>query len=160
MGSKGVTPIIATVILLMMTVAAAGAAYMWMNSLQSTIQRQVEETAGGVTGATQLMFDFKYKKCNATETGGAYGHNEIELIVENTGQGTIHEGPISLVLVDGEGNDLEFVENTGAMSGDFNVDTFLSINFNVTTDLVLGEEYTLRLSLPGNVVGSQFCVAR
>ncbi|MBR9679327.1 MAG: hypothetical protein GON13_03605 [Nanoarchaeota archaeon] len=160
MNCKGVTPIIATVLLLMMTVAAAGAAYMWMNSLQATIQRQVEDTAGGVTGATQLMFDFKYKKCNATETGGVYGHNEIELIIENTGQGNIHDGPVSLVLVDSEGSDLEFVENKNVMSGDFNVDTFLSVNFNVTTDLVLGEEYTLRISLPGNVVGSQFCVAR
>ena len=158
--SKGITPIIATVLLLMMTVAASGAAYLWMTTLQDQIQRQVETTATNVAGASELEFQFRYKKCNATETGGMYSHNEVEVYLENTGQGTINQGPVGLTLIDDEGNDLEFVQRTDAMTEDFHVDTFLYIGFNVTTDLVKDYEYILRVSLPGNAVGSQICTAR
>ena len=155
--SKGVTPVIATVLLLMMTVAAAGAAYLWMNSLQNSIQQNVEETYGDVSDSARIEFQFRYRKCNATEAVGS-GHNEIEIIVENTGQQNIPQGPVSLVLVDDMGMDLEFVEATDAMTEDLSVSSFLSLAFNVTTDLDVGGEYVLRVGLPGGVTGSQFCI--
>lgn len=158
--SKGISPIIATVLLLMMTVAAAGGAYVWMTSLQTQIQKQVEDTAGSITGSSQLEFQFRYRKCNATETGGSYYHNEIELILENTGQATIEQGPVGLTLIDEQGSDLEFVQNNGGMQSDFPVDTFLALNFNVSTDLVPENDYVLKVSLPGGVIGSQLCTAK
>jgi flagellin-like protein len=158
--SKGITPVIATVLLLMMTVAASGAAYLWMTSLQSEIQKSVQQTAQGVTGTTDLEFQFRSKKCNATESSPPFTHNEIEVYLQNTGQGLIEQGPVGLTLVDDEGNDLEFVERTDAMTKDFEVNKYLFLGFNVTTDLVENEEYILRISLPGGVVGSQICTAR
>ena len=159
--SKGISPIIATVLLLMMTVAAAGAAFVWMTSLQTQIQQQVENTAGSVTGASNLEFQFRYRKCNSTNTGeNGFTHNEVEVILENTGQDSISQGPIGLTLVDDEGNDIEFVQNSNSMSNDFAVDTFLPANFNVSTTLIQGGEYILRISLPGGVTGSQLCVAQ
>ena len=43
MVKKGVTAIIATVLLLMMTVAAAGVAYSWMMSMQKSIQKDTQD---------------------------------------------------------------------------------------------------------------------
>ena len=40
---KGITPVIAIVLLLMMTVAAAGMAYVWIMSLQEDIEEQANE---------------------------------------------------------------------------------------------------------------------
>ncbi|RLG13453.1 MAG: hypothetical protein DRN71_04805 [Candidatus Nanohalarchaeota archaeon] len=40
---KGITPVIAIVLLLMMTVAAAGMAYVWIMSLQESVQNQGNE---------------------------------------------------------------------------------------------------------------------
>ena len=156
---KGVTPIIATVLLLMMTVAAAGAAYLWMNSLQSQIQNEVERTANTVAGASELEFQYRFRKCNATDSS-VYGHTEIEAYVENTGQGNINQGPVGLTLIDDEGIDLEFVQRDDAMTEDFDVDTFLYLGFNVTTDLVAGVDYIIKISLPGGVTGSQICTAK
>lgn len=150
---KGITPIIATVLLLMMTVAAAGAAYVWMNSLQDQIQKEVENTAGSLADSSRLEFQFRYRKCNSTDS-------TAEVYLENTGQAKINQGPVSLTLVDTDGLDLEFVEDENAMVKDFNVDTFLQLKFNLTTDMGNGEEYILKVSLPGGVVGSQLCVAR
>jgi flagellin-like protein len=44
LGRKGITPIIATILVVMMTVAAAGAMFFWLTRLQGTGQGAVEES--------------------------------------------------------------------------------------------------------------------
>ncbi len=46
---KGITPVVAIILLLLMTIAAAGAAYIWVTRLQGTL----EETSGGGISDTQ-----------------------------------------------------------------------------------------------------------
>lgn len=150
---KGVTPIIATVLLLMMTVAAAGAAYLWMSTLQQRIQEEVATTSSTISGSSGLQVDIRFKVCNSTS-------DFVELVVENTGTSSISRGVVGLTLKDDSGVDLEFVENDTALSSDFNVNTFLTIGFDLQTDLVSGESYVLQLVMPGSVSTSAFCTAQ
>ncbi len=162
MRDRGVTPVIATVLLLMMTVAAAGAAYFWMTGLQTRLQSEIGETASTVTSNVELQFDIRYKKCNATETGGVYGnHSEIEMVLENTGTSAIPKGGVGLTLRDEDGNDLEFISSTCTqMITDLAVSTFLDMKCNVSTDLVSGEDYILRVALPSGAVNTARCTAQ
>lgn len=80
MGSrKGITPVIALVLLLMMTVAAAGMAYVWFMSVQeetqTTVQESLSERTGQMAGAVTI--DAVY------ETG-----NVAYVAVRNTGSVT------------------------------------------------------------------------
>ena len=51
-GQKGITPIIAIILLLMMTVAVAGAAFFWLSRIQNQLQGGVESFQG--TMMTQI----------------------------------------------------------------------------------------------------------
>ncbi|PIO00221.1 hypothetical protein COT72_02415 [archaeon CG10_big_fil_rev_8_21_14_0_10_43_11] len=173
MDSRGVTPIIATVLLLMMTVAAAGAAYLWMTSLQGLIQSEVEGTATFVTTQSAFQFDVRFRRCIAATDLDPDERNTIEVTLENTGTAPIEEGPVGITLRDENGNDLTFNSNEtmmGAYLGSvgrstFQVDTFLNLEWSVSdwdSPITLEEDtdYILYISLPGGVVGSSRCTGR
>lgn len=73
---KGITPVIAIVLLLMMTVAAAGLAYMWVIGVQQEAQTGIETQVQQIQqqAAAQLTIDTVYN-----ETGN------IDFVLRNSG---------------------------------------------------------------------------
>ncbi len=69
---KGITPVVATVLLLMMTVAAAGAAYTWFTQMQGQLQTQA-------TSDLQTEFRVKDLQCNAKP------ENTVKVSIKNSG---------------------------------------------------------------------------
>lgn len=168
MSKKGITPIIATVILLMMTVAAAGAAYLWMTNLQGLIQTEVEGTATFVTSQSALQFDVVHRRCIAYSSPST--PNIIEAVLLNSGTKDIDSGTVGITIRDEEGNDLAFQSNDTMMEdylnsvghSSFGIDTYLSLIWDVSEwtaflQITEGTDYILYLSLPGGVSGTTKC---
>lgn len=63
MAKKGITAVIATVLLLMMTVAAAGVSYTWIMDMQKSIQKDTEEKYASDVAKTnaELNIDSMWK---------------------------------------------------------------------------------------------------
>ncbi len=76
-GKKGITPIIAIILLLMMTVAVAGAAFFWLSRIQNQLQGGVESYQG--TMFTQMA--------SSVDVVGADldNHNNLTIFFQNTG---------------------------------------------------------------------------
>ncbi len=53
--SKGITPIIAVILLLMMTIAIGGLAYVWIQRLQGSVQTGTENTTTQFTGGIKAV---------------------------------------------------------------------------------------------------------
>src|SRR3990167_8221256 len=64
LNSKGITPIIAVILLLMMTIAIAGLAYTWLQRTQATIQTSTENTT--LTLLAGLKVNLKVEGYNST----------------------------------------------------------------------------------------------
>ncbi|MCK5333209.1 MAG: hypothetical protein KAJ24_01755 [Candidatus Aenigmarchaeota archaeon] len=82
---KGITPVIALVLLLMMTVAAAGMAYVWFMDVQEETQETVRDSLSQRTDqmAGAIVIDAVY------ETGAA---SSTDVIIRNTGSVTYTGG--------------------------------------------------------------------
>ncbi|MCW1300652.1 MAG: hypothetical protein OH363_05120, partial [Candidatus Parvarchaeota archaeon] len=94
MNKKGITPVIATILLLLMTVAAAGTAYFWMVSVQSKIQTGV--STGIEQQLTQAQYQIKTVGVTCNETSGIYS-----VSVMNIGPNDIPTGTATLVVTNG-----------------------------------------------------------
>ncbi len=64
LNTKGITPIIAVILLLMMTIAIAGLAYTWLQRTQATIQSSTENTTTTLLGG--LKVNLKVEGYNST----------------------------------------------------------------------------------------------
>ena len=72
LNSKGITPIIAVILLLMMTIAIAGLAYTWLQRTQATIQSSTENTTTALLGG--LKVNLRVEGYNSTcVMGGTAG---------------------------------------------------------------------------------------
>jgi len=81
---KGITPVIAIVLLLMMTVAAAGGAYAWLTQLQEQFQNQAEEDVERGIDITDL-------RCYNDQ-----GTGTVEVFFSNSGTTQLDLNPIDL----------------------------------------------------------------
>ncbi len=87
-GQKGITPIIAIILLLMMTVAVAGAAFFWLSRIQNQLQGGVESFQG--TLMTQIaskvdVVDADYNNnTNLTIFFQNTGNTKIPVTMDNT----------------------------------------------------------------------------
>ena len=88
---KGITPIIAVVLLLMMTVAAAGLAYQFVINAQTGVQAGLEQEIAGTQAQSQakLTIDTVY---NTT--------TDVVISLRNSGSYTFNTGDLS-VYIDG-----------------------------------------------------------
>ena len=79
-GKKGITPIIAIILLLMMTVAVAGAAFFWLSRIQNQLQGGVESFQGTVL--TQMA-----SKVDVVDADwmNASGDENLTIFLQNTG---------------------------------------------------------------------------
>jgi len=83
---KGITPVIAIVLLLMMTVAASGGAWMWIQELQNEFQGQVD-----IRSDIKLISLTCYNKL---------GDGQVEAYFKNTGKSQIDLGHVNMYVTD------------------------------------------------------------
>ncbi|MEM4714082.1 MAG: archaellin/type IV pilin N-terminal domain-containing protein [Candidatus Nanoarchaeia archaeon] len=80
LNKKGITPIIAIILLLMMTVAVAGAAFFWLSRIQSQLQGGIESYQG--TMMTQVASKVDVIAANYKNESG---QENLTIIFQNTG---------------------------------------------------------------------------
>lgn len=75
---KGISPVIAVILLLMMTVAVAGAAFFWLSRIQGQMQGGVESYQGKIfenIAAKVDVIDADYATLSSTENLTVFFHN-------------------------------------------------------------------------------------
>ncbi len=77
-GKRGITPIIAIILLLMMTVAVAGAAFFWLSRIQNQLQGGVESYQGTIFTQMSSRVDVVATDYNAPD-------KNLTIIFQNTG---------------------------------------------------------------------------
>lgn len=70
MNTRGITPVISVVLLLMMTVAIAGIAWFWLQGMTERIMNATEETTDVQFGKLVFDLDFGSTKVYCTPAGG------------------------------------------------------------------------------------------
>ncbi|MFB6076544.1 MAG: archaellin/type IV pilin N-terminal domain-containing protein, partial [Candidatus Nanohaloarchaea archaeon] len=87
---SGITPVVAIVLLLMMTVAAAGAAYTWFSQMQSQVQERATQTL-------QTDMEVKDLRCDSST-------DKIEVAIKNSGSTEIELTNTDLFVRDSTGH--------------------------------------------------------
>lgn len=154
--SKGITPIIAIVLLLLITLGVIAGVNFFISSFQTRAQTSIEETSEKVITSGQQAISPVFKKCNGTS-------NEITLRVRNVGTVDIEGGEVQLIIRDEQGDqDLAFVTD----DTDFPVtqvlepDKTIVLSFDTDTagfDLANSTTYSLEVILPGGVKTTTTC---
>ncbi len=148
MGSKAITPIVSIILLLMMTVFASTAAYLWMNNVQSSIQENVQRNLEGSFNEQLTSFTIISSTCNASS-------NNVTLILLNTGSVDISSGDFVLTLSSTTGANLDTVIENNFPGLDA-ADT-MSLEITSNYNIILGNRYTLRATTPGGNSMSDSC---
>ena len=94
MKRKGITPIIAIVLLLMMTVAAFGMTFVWVQKTQGEIQDGVSDEVTNMMGKNAAQFSIE--SVYNDSTGGL-----IAVIIRNSGTYSFSDGSQFKIYVDG-----------------------------------------------------------
>jgi len=148
MNKKGITPVIATILLLLMTVAAAGTAYFWMVSVQSKIQTGVS------TGIEQQLTQAQYQ----VKLAGVVCNNmTYKITIMNVGPNDIPSGNATLVVTNGTtGATIAVVTNTSSLIARNSVQLIV---FNLSTATLpgAGNVTGVKITLPGGAEASDSC---
>ncbi len=149
MNKRAITPVIATVLLLMMTVAAAGAAYFWITTIQSRIQGQIG------TQASDSAAQNKQIQIISVECGNASPHT-VNATIINTGSLDIEAGNTAVTIIDNQGR----VQATNVSSMNA-----LARNNIATISFVIGpltatRTYGVKITIPGGAEQSGVCVSK
>ncbi len=93
---KGITPVIAIVLLLMMTVAAAGGAYAWLTQLQEQFQNQAESSIErGINIVDMQCYN---------QDGSGY----VEVFFKNSGTKALDLNPIDMNIRAGSTGNINY----------------------------------------------------
>ncbi len=144
---KGLTPIIAMVLLLMMAVAAAGLMYTFAFNLQTKAQEGVEQTTTELIeqqqqyAQTRLAVDSVYN----TSSGN------IGVVIRNVGSKTIAEGETIGLYIDGVKQDL-----TGTTCDNLAPQNTCVVQTN-TAFPAAGEKSVIRVVAPSGVSTTYTC---
>ncbi len=150
MNKQGVTPIIAVVLLLMITVAVAGTVSFWLSSVTSGTQRDIEESVNEMADKTQTPIQIEFKKCAAS------GSNNVQAQIRNIGTKTISQGDISVVLAQ-DNVDLWLGRN-GTAIPIAGVGSDEDITVSWTWDSIAGDgTYTMKITMPNGAAATDTC---
>ena len=158
MSKKGITPIIATVLLLMITVAVAGGVSVFLTSVQQRSQSDIEESTALITSQTQQAISVSFVRC----VSGASGN--VTVVIRNSGTKRINEGDVELTISseDGRTNLAYKAEPSTWTSLDpDNTDTMtwqLS-TMAPTISMVNDDTYQLTITVPGGAKTQKACTA-
>ena len=153
---KAVTPVIAVVLLLMMTVAVGGVAFMWLTKMQEDMQddisKQQEEMRKKATAGLTITAAWE-------DSGGT-----IAILVRNSGSYTFNSEDIDDIEVYYDGKYIDTLDNyftggdcvggTGLAPGE-SCEAIAGTEAWVSTN---GHEFTVRLDEPSTgVKATKFC---
>ncbi|VVB74164.1 Uncharacterised protein [Candidatus Tiddalikarchaeum anstoanum] len=79
MNNKAITPVISTILLIMLVVAITGGAWYWMTSVQGNLQENAGSTIEQTSGMSATQFSIVSTICNAT-------NNSVTVVLMNSGQ--------------------------------------------------------------------------
>jgi len=156
LGRKGITPIIAIVLLLMITVAVAGSVNFFLSRVQTSAQTDIEDSTVQITASTQQRLEVIFKTCNASG-------DVITARISNVGTKRIAGGEITLTLKDNNGNDLAIATNADALDSINFVepDSSFTIDWNVSADfgydLLTDQTYKFEVRMPNGITTSSTC---
>ncbi|MCK5474000.1 MAG: hypothetical protein KAI53_01220 [Candidatus Aenigmarchaeota archaeon] len=149
---KGITPIIAIVLLLMMTVAAFGLTFVWVQSTQQDLQENIGKDIKSVTdmNAAQFSIESIYN-----DTGN------ISIVVRNTGRYTFPDATLFTVYLNGQSlspNIQYFTPSGGILAPD---ETITIRTTNAATrkwdDLLIGVSHAFKIVSPKSTQATATC---
>jgi len=114
---KGITPVIAIVLLLLITVGAVGVVYTQFQGLvegndaeeQLNQQQRIQQSSYSITAVTQT-------------TGSSSGNDIYRVRIRNTGDETLDLSSLGTVLVGEDGNSPQSIQAVAQNSGDIDCD--------------------------------------
>lgn len=149
---KAITPVIAIVLLMMMVVAAAGVAYFWLTGLQSGVQSQIQSgISGSVQGGLSTISIISTQCTNGSPSS-------IDLTVQNTRSNTITGGTVAVTLNDNTGATVG--TDTSQTISDLAANSITTISAEVSSELNVGEAYSVIVTLPTGSQQTSTCIAR
>ena len=89
---KGISAVIAIVLILMITIALAAMAYVWFTTVFGEISEEAGESAGDVTESMQTRFSIEAAKYTTNDT--------VDVSVRNTGTGTVDLTNVAVYIDD------------------------------------------------------------
>ena len=154
---RGLSPIIAVVLLILMTVAAAGAAYIWIMALQKKMSGSANQQMQVLNTG---MIQYVSASCDSS-------NNMITTIIRNVGKTIISSGNVTLELKDSASN--AHLNTFYNYSNSLTPGGIVTYNFNAskstqsleskTTTLVKDTEYTLTITMPDGSYDVTTCTA-
>lgn len=147
---KGITPVVAIVLLLMLTVAIAGGVYAWVNGFFG-------EQEGELNNQVNTQLNFLDLYCDASS-------DEIDFFIKNAGSKEVDASDVSFYIRDFSNDRLLEELSTSKTSGGSDLapgDSWDTVKALTSTDLVAGSEYkiTAEFTSNGGTTVSKRCTA-
>lgn len=143
----GITPIVSVVLLLMLTVAVTGGAYVWVKDF-------VKESRDQTTARANTHLVFRGLHCDAS-------NDELDFFLKNLGSREVDTGEVSIYVYDFSNDRLLEEVTTSRAAGDMEPgDSWDAIKAVVSTDIKEGKEYRIAFEFTQHVGGytvSQRC---
>jgi len=140
MNKKGITPIISVILLLMMSVAVAGIAWFWMQSMTQRVMSQTEQ------GTTQQLTTMQGSLLVQASTCNTSAATDATIVVYNPGTTTT----ASSLVVGGSVNSASGTLTGGAAS---------AVTVTTLSGSVVGTNTAILNTAVGSVTFSMTCVA-
>ena len=136
---KGLTPIIATVLLLMLTIVAFGMAYLWLKNMQTSTQNAISEQVSDVQAnlGNYLSIISVYKDSSS---------GNIVIVVKNTGNKPILVDLLKKASVLIDGVPVQVTPPSHALDGYASANYIVNSPFTKLTD---GNVHTIKLVIAG-----------
>ncbi|MDD3888278.1 MAG: hypothetical protein PHN19_06000 [Patescibacteria group bacterium] len=147
---KTITPVISTIILILITIVASTAAYFWMMGIQETIQTDTESSVNENAASDLKSFTLINVACNATS-------NTINITLMNDGIGAISSGTAILILTDLTG--AELYTNINSSFNGLSEGAATTMGYVSTYDLITATSYVARVTLSDGKTKTRSCNA-
>ena len=149
---KGITPVIAIVLLLMLTVASAAGAYYWITSMQSGLQENAEGTIGSASMGGEYSITTLSGGIDCDSTS-----DEITVFVRNQGTLSIPSGTWYAFVKNTNGTETGTWDNTTL--GSVSSSSVKKIIFDSSSSMASGTKYSVVISSPKATTVTVTCTA-
>lgn len=154
MSSKGITPVIATVLLIMISVGATASAFTFMNTIMDSQKNQIEEDVrqDKLEQQTSFNIDYVYNGSNGFMLMSVRNSGQRAIRVEDNGE------RLWTMFVDGGPNEWSYENVTYQSADDVSIDMGRTITLNTTEKYpVQGEDVSIQISGPYKSEDSYIC---
>jgi flagellin-like protein len=149
---KSITPIISTILLILITIITSTAAYFWMMDVMEQIQQDTEENINSNPSNDLTDFTLISVSCNSTI-------NSINITVLNNGIGDIGTGTSILILADST-NSAELYTYINSSFIGLDEGQAAIISYTSSYDLTALTTYVTRLTLSNSKTRTLSCRAQ